>query len=107
MSEHLTTSSVFRYSDEEGILLEAPLVHLSSFLGFTLLKIKQETPDIDPMSLAKAQVVSVNTEFGSKLSWWHLMEVAKLVRDEMLTLKKTTCSPEQESQQSTESTLGS
>lgn len=107
MSEHLTTSSVFRYSDEEGILLEAPLVHLSSFLGFTLLKIKQETPDIEPMDLAKVQAVSVNAEFGSKLKWWHLMEVTKLVRDEMLMLKKTTCLPEQGLQQPTESTLGS
>lgn len=107
MSEHLTTSSIFKYSDEEGVLLEAPLVHLSSFLGLTLHKLKQETPDIDPMDIAKAQVIPVNLEFGSKLQWWHMMEVTTLVRQEMLALKKNISSPEQESPKPTESTLGS
>jgi hypothetical protein len=102
MSEHVTTSNIFRYSDETGVLLEAPLVHLSSFLGLYLHKLKTESPDIEAMDIAKAQATAVNTEFGSKLMWWHIMEVTTLVRNEMLEIKKKNTCQEPELQQPTE-----
>lgn len=102
MSDHITTANIFRYSDESGVLIEAPLVHLSSFIGLTLMKLKTEIPDIEPMDLAKAQVVAINTEFGSKLMWWHIMEVTTLVRNEMLEIKKKNTCQEPELQQPTE-----
>ena len=103
--ERITSTSIFRYVNEDGeVLLEAPLVDLSHFIGLSMLSLKSEQPNISAIDLAKNQVIQVNAEFGSQLTWGQYVDLASAVQQQMLELKKKNCSPKPASPELTAST---
>lgn len=100
--EFFTSTQDIEMKDQDGnVLIKAPLLDLSFFIGTQTRRVREAQPDIDLLDLAKLVVPQINTEFNCELSYGQFMQLSAKVNQEMNELKKKNCSTLPELHQST------
>lgn len=95
------STRVVEFKDEEdNVILSAPLLDLSYFIGFAIFDIKASRPElteqassVNRMALAEELAIKINAKFNCSLSWGQTSYLMAQVEKHINELKKKNTSP--------------